>query len=596
MKPIYTKQEIEEIAKRLGFAYVVRFQGFLGNDYDLLDDREDGLEDRVLIFEADKEYYASKINALKKAFDFNPPASTEEQILKVIAIIKQFNVDYLLEKYQGQIDEETAERLVEYGYTHGNCTSLASTLDKLFFGCNIKKFKGGSYGHLVIEYKGKIFDITGYSTLEEMKQFVAREGGVSPESCTVNDVQQHSNAGPLITLRQNLIDYAITQIIGKDILQWRKQPKILLGERVEKTEENKVGWEDKSLADKIDSSKPIVICLPGSATSYSAHANGMCKSIEGMLGISDFAPEDKPCKIYGLYYENIPGLPEKTYFDMKANGENPDITLFKPRIQESVKAIEKFAEQLVESVFKPLVQDENGKIYKPMEIARRFRNVHFVSFCFGSVIQSAINQELRKYLLSTGLNLESIEKLESQICVLQTAPIVSETKTNQTIVNFISLADDETIDKPIESKALNDYRELQNQSLIGGVFQSPNNNPTIYVKEFTTRQDEEHNGGFYLHFLDEWSSGRNSATYQEKVGGVLPLCTAICLRRAMQNAVSNAGTSKYVPLRVDDVVKPCGKYLDWANHHPQDIPQTLLEIYNRRVNYATTNLIETLER
>ena len=125
---------------------------------------------------------------------------------------------------------------------------------------------------------------------------------------------------------------------------------------------------------------------------------------------------------------------------------------------------------------------------------------------------------------------------------------------------------------------------------------SPNDNPTVFVKEFTSVEDEEHNGGFYLHFLDKWASGKYDATYEEKIGGTLPLCTSVCLRRAMQNAVSNAGASKYVPLRIDDVVKPCGKYMDWANCNPQDIPQTLLDIYNKHVNYATTNLIETLER
>ena len=100
-----------------------------------------------------------------------------------------------------------------------------------------------------------------------------------------------------------------------------------------------------------------------------------------------------------------------------------------------------------------------------------------------------------------------------------------------------------------------------------------------------------------MHFFDKWLQGStDEPSYEEKVGGTLPLCTSVCLRRAMQNAVSNEGARKYVPLRADDVVKPCGKYMDWANYNPQDIPQTLLAIYNKHVDYATTNLIETLEK
>ena len=595
MKPIYTKQELEEIAKHLGFVYVGRFEGFIGNNYDLLDDREDGLEDPASILEADKEFYANKINELKNELAYNASAPTEEQILKVIAMVKQLNIDYLLNKYQDQIDEEVAERLVEYGYTHGNCISLANTLLTLFSECKLKFVKGGSYGHQVVEYNGKVYDINGCSTIDEMKEFVAQEGHVSADSCVIQACQPLHKHG--------LIDIAVTKFIGEDIKRRAEQRKAIgtalhLGQRVEKSEENQFGWEDKIETDKIDRTKPIVICLPGSATITQHLSNGMCKSIEGMLGISDLAPEDKPCQIYGVYYARSfgAGVKERIYFDSKAKGEPPDMSSIPQRNQENIQAIENFAHDLVESIFKPLVQDEKGQLYERMEIAKSFRNIHFVSFCFGSVVQSAINQELRQYLQTTGLDLESIEKLESQICVLQTAPIASETKTGQTTMNFISLNDFDTYKRPIQAKAIEGFSSQENQNIVGGVVRSPNNNPTIYVKEFTTtKQDEEHNGMFYLHFLDKWSSGKYDATYEEKVGGILPLCTAVCLRRAMQNAVSNAGSSKYVPLRSDDVAKPCAKYIDWANHNPQEIPQTLLDIYNKHVNYSTTNLIETLK-
>lgn len=595
MRPIYSKQEIEEIAKRLGFAYVGRFEGFIGNNYDLLDDREDGLEDPTLILEADKEFYASKINELKNELAYNTSAPTEQQILKVIAMVKQLNIDYLLNKYQGQIDEEVAERLVEYGYTHGNCISLANTLLSLFSECKLKFVKGGSYGHQVVEYNGKVYDINGCSTIDEMKEFVAQEGLTSAYSCVIQDCQPLHKHG--------LIDIAVTKFIGEDIKRRAEQikatgTKLHLGQRVEKSKENQFGLEDKIEADKIDRKKPIVICIPGSATITPHLSNGMCKSIEGMLGISDFVPEDKPCQIYGVYYDRSfgAGVKERIYFDSKAKGEKPDMSLIPQRNQENIQAIESFAHDLVESVFKPLVQDEKGQLYERMEIARNFRNVHFVSFCFGSVVQSAINQELRQYLQTTGLDMEAIEKLESQICVLQTAPIASETKTGQTTVNFISLNDEETKKRPIEAKAIEEFKSIENQNIVGGVVRSPNDNPTVFVKEFTSVEDDEHSGGFYLHFLDKWASGKYDATYEEKVGGILPLCTAVCLRRAMQNAVSNVGASKYIPLRIDDVVKPCGKYMDWANCNPQDIPQTLLDIYNKHVNYATINLIETLKR
>lgn len=592
---VYTKEQAELLARHLGFPALLRFESFLAGDYDLTDDRSDGLEDNAAIVEADKSFFDSKIGELKNEVAYNGSAPTEEQLLKVISMVKQLNVDYLLQKYEGKIDREIAENIVLYGYTHGNCNSLAYTLSSLFEGSKLLTVKGGNYGHQVVEYNGKVYDINGCSTIEEMKEYVASEGNVQAESCTVESSQ------PMPT-KHRLLDFAVTKYIGEDLKRRAEQKKetgtkLHLGQRVEKSKDNQFGWEDKIDPSKIDRTQPIVICLPGSGTFTAGDSNGMCKSIEGMLGI--FTPEDKPCQIYGVYYDRPfgTGAKERIYFDSKANGERPDLSAIPQRNQENIQAIETFAHKLVESVFKPLVQDENGELYKPMEIARGFRNVHFVSFCFGSVVQSAINQELRQYLQTTGLDLESIEKLESQICVLQTAPIASETKTGQTTVNFISLNDEITYKRPIQAKAIEEYTSQENQNIVGGVVRSPNDNPTVYVTEFTSVADEEHSGDFYLHFFDKWLAGAvDEPSYEEKVGGILPLCTSVCLRRAMQNAVSNAGANKYVPLRADDVVKPCGKYMDWASYNPQDIPQILLDIYNKHVNYATTNLIETLER
>ncbi len=242
------------------------------------------------------------------------------------------------------------------------------------------------------------------------------------------------------------------------------------------------------------------------------------------------------------------------------------------------------------------VQDENGKLHQFEEIKRGFRNIHFVSYCFGSVVQSAINQELRQYLQTTILDPKSIKILESQICVLQAAPIANETKTGQTTVNFVSLDDEATKERPIQAKAIAEYRDLKEKNIIGGVVKSSNDNPTVYVVKFTSVEDEEHFSEFYLHSLDKWPKGPYESKYEENVGGILPVCTSVCLRRAMKNAVSNLGANEYTPLKVGDLIKPCDKYMDWAKYHPQNIPKNLLDIYNNHFNYTTNNLIEVLEK
>lgn len=209
MKRVYSKEQIEKIAKQLGFKSLISFEGYLANNYGLFSEREDEIEENDLFVEAEKEFLDKKFEELKREFDFDESDSKEEQIMKVICMIKKLNVDYLLDKYQGEIDRKTALGLVDYGYTHGNCGSLAYTLCSIFEGCNLKMFKAGNYGHQCIEYDGKIFDITGCSSIEEMKEFVALEGNVPTESCEVEDIKHFSS--------HKLLDFIITKYIKQDL-------------------------------------------------------------------------------------------------------------------------------------------------------------------------------------------------------------------------------------------------------------------------------------------------------------------------------------------------------------------------------------------
>ena len=183
-----------------------------------------------------------------------------------------------------------------------------------------------------------------------------------------------------------------------------------------------------------------------------------------------------------------------------------------------------------------------------------------------------------------------IEKLESQICVLQAAPIIEETKTGHTTINYISLEDEETYNKPIHKSLIEKLNIENNDAKTSGVEKFNKNSSTIYVKEFTTTiNDEEHNGSFYLSFSDKWG---DESKEEERIGGILPFSMAMCLRSAMENAVSNIGVKKFVSLKNEDLIKPCEKYTNWANTNPQEIPRELLNIFNQHINYTNINVID----
>ena len=228
MKEIYSKEQIEQLAEKLNYVNndrksfkYVDFYNFLANIYyDLFDDalaktgREYDQEEYIKAFpEFLEEIKENTKDEIEYAFSGNK--STSEKILTVIELVKKVNKAYLLEKFKGQIDEQTAERLVEYGYTHGSCMTLQCTLKTLFPECITKTVKNKNFAHLIVELDGVYYDITGASTEKEMLEFAAKEGNVHVDECTIYEEKEYlKNYG-----RQSYFEYAISQIVLEKIKQ-----------------------------------------------------------------------------------------------------------------------------------------------------------------------------------------------------------------------------------------------------------------------------------------------------------------------------------------------------------------------------------------
>lgn len=213
MKEVYSKEEIDVLTEYLNFKNQLSFRGFLANFNDFFELNEDELSNEEFnsIYQ---EFYTEKLKVVKERLGIGDDLSnltTEEKALIIISVTKEMGKDYLLSLYKDKIDEDIAEKMVEYGYTHGSCYSLAYTLCILFKDeCQIKIFKAGSYAHQCVLINGKYYDIRGCSTEEEMKEFVAKEGGASVEDCVIRDVR-------VIESKHKLLDYIITKNIDKVI-------------------------------------------------------------------------------------------------------------------------------------------------------------------------------------------------------------------------------------------------------------------------------------------------------------------------------------------------------------------------------------------
>ncbi len=217
MHNIMTWKEFEKIAKKLGWEVSQWFASFIANDYDLLS-RPDGLESAEEILEKEKDFYYGKIKDIieKLHLYIGADQSTHKNILQIIEIVKQLNIDYLMTKFKGKIDIQTAKELVNFAYTNGACGSIANLLCELFPESELTMIKAGNYSHQFVKIDSVCYDIFGESSEEEMSEFCAIQGKTSFDKCIEQPI------GSLQPWRIHLLDFAVLHYIKSTQLLQRR--------------------------------------------------------------------------------------------------------------------------------------------------------------------------------------------------------------------------------------------------------------------------------------------------------------------------------------------------------------------------------------
>ena len=363
--------------------------------------------------------------------------------------------------------------------------------------------------------------------------------------------------------------------------------KFYFGQRVPKSQNNTYGWVSDISTSEIATDTPIIICLPGNGLNTAKGANGFCKRAEKLLGLENAPHRDQICKIYCLQYGDASdtrqivdvGSVEQSYFEAKCHQKAFDETTLSAINKENIGLIEGFADDLVQGLFKKMVEDKDGNLRPFSAIQKDFRKVSFLSFCYGSVIQLAINLRLHEYLSSKGLSPEAIKNLESQICVLQAAPICENSPTAQTTKNFINLSDLDTRKCPINIRSMQRFLAMppeEQMTTFGGVYRETPSD-VIFVGEAHSDSSQigvQHESEFYLSFEEDWADDIPAETRE---GGCLPISLASCLRFSVQNAIKNSQSSTFAPLDSEKMTDQCQVITDKANKNPQIKAQDCLE-------------------
>lgn len=187
---------------------------------------------------------------------------------------------------------------------------------------------------------------------------------------------------------------------------------MILGKRVEKTNQNKYGFENINL-ENIKISSPTVLCLGGSGVVGKKSANGLAKFVFNMLNSS---PKDHAVDVFSLIYGSLDSDPW-------------DGTLTHGEINS-----------LVEHVFMPLVSKEGKKI-DVISAKKNMRNITIVSHCFGMAVANILSTVLRDNMISIGYTQQETVQILRQVTNISFAPLKARVIPLFSVIDFYSKED-----------------------------------------------------------------------------------------------------------------------------------------------------------
>lgn len=194
-------------------------------------------------------------------------------------------------------------------------------------------------------------------------------------------------------------------------MQEDRMPSIL-GQRIEKTKENKYGYIDIDLNNlKIDS--PTVLCFGGNYVVGRRFANGLAKFVFNLIHAK---PTNKNLKVYSLMYGSLDNNPTAA-----------DVTL-----KEIIV--------LTNSIFLPLVC-KNGKRIDTLSAQKNMRNLTIVSHCFGIDLANLLACTIADKMLELKYSKPEVINILKQITNISYAPHKAKVFPLFSNIDFYSMKD-----------------------------------------------------------------------------------------------------------------------------------------------------------
>ncbi len=216
---------------------------------------------------------------------------------------------------------------------------------------------------------------------------------------------------------------------------------ISIGQRVEKDEENPMGWKN---IDEIQPTKTCVLFLGGDGTISDKRANGYLKSIEQLFQREQMSED---VALYSVVYD-FGGWNDR---DIVFNANNARSHLMQehkrnvktkhPLNDDTIKP--RYIKKIFDTAFLPRISDKNGKKISKEEAMQNIRKLNIVAHCHGAYTFLKLEEMMSDKMKELGYTKQEQEQIQKELLCVAHAPYCPLGVSKSTLISFCSAQDDE---------------------------------------------------------------------------------------------------------------------------------------------------------
>ncbi len=229
-----------------------------------------------------------------------------------------------------------------------------------------------------------------------------------------------------------------------------------LGERVEKSADNPLGWRT---VESISKDEVCILALGGNGTTTEKSANGYLKAIENFVIQNGF---EGKVKFYASVYDfgefedkefifNDDTARRKLMEDYKRGvrkSKIPALAMWAEQEYQRAKKLEdnihpRYVKQIFEHAILPRITDKQGKRLSADEASSKIRKLNIVAHCHGAYTFLKLEELMQQKMTELGYTAQEKESIQKELLCITRNPYAPLGVSKSTMIAFCSAFGDE---------------------------------------------------------------------------------------------------------------------------------------------------------